>query len=84
MASSWATSWSAQTDRLVRAYQAAKGMDANFHLAGIPDDYAGDLPLASFDPDKMTPPFRFGEKRARRGRFWLSEPPGIDSRERLE
>jgi hypothetical protein len=84
MASSWATSWSAQTDRLVRAYQATKGMDAKFHLVGIPEDYAGDLPLASFDPETMTPLFRYGETLAQNGHVWLSEPPGIDWRERLD
>ena len=82
-ASSWATSWSAQTDRLARAYQAAKGINADFHLVGIPDDYSGDLPLASFDPETMTPLFRYGETLARSGQFWLSEPPGIGWREKL-
>jgi hypothetical protein len=84
MASSWATSWSAQTDRLVRAYQTAKCIDAGFHLVGIPDDYAGALPLASFDPKTMTPLFRYAERLAGSGQFWLSEPQGIDWRERLD
>lgn len=83
-ASSWATSWSAQTDRLVRAYQGAKGIGAGFHLVGIPGDYPGDLPLASFDPETMAPLFRHGEALGRSGAFWLSAPPGIDWRERLD
>ena len=83
MASSWATSWSAQTNQLVRAYQAVKGVGAGFHLAGIPADYPGALPLASFDPETMTPLFRFGEISAQRDDFWRSEPEGIDWRERL-
>lgn len=84
MASSWATSWSAQTNQLVRAYQAAKGMDAGFHVVGIPGDYAGELPLSSFEPEVMTPLFRFGESLGRGGGFWLSEPPGINWRERVD
>jgi hypothetical protein len=80
-AAAWATSWSAQTDRLVRAYQGARGMGAGFHLVGIPDDYPGELPLASFDPATMTPLFRYAETMGSSGAFWLAEPPGIDWRE---
>lgn len=84
MASGMATSWSAQTDRLARAYHAARRIGAEFHIAGIAQDYAGELPLASFDPDTMTPLFRYGEELARRGACWLPEPPGINWREAAE
>jgi predicted acylesterase/phospholipase RssA len=82
LAASWATSWSAQTNQLVRAYRAATGIGAGFHLAGVPEDYDGALPMTSFDPEVTVPLFRYGESLARKGELWLSEPPGIDWRER--
>lgn len=83
-ASGWATSWSAQTNQLVRAYRAARGMKVGFHLAGIPGDYGGPMPTASFDPREMAGLFRYGESLVQSASFWLSEPPGINWRERLE
>lgn len=81
MASSWSTSWSAQSDRLARAHGLARGMGAGLHLAGIPDDYDGELPLASFDPVAMSRLFHFAEQWMRSGGVWLDAPPGLSSRE---
>lgn len=81
LASSWATSWAAQTNQIVRGYRAAEGTGTGFHLAGIPDDYDGPLPLASFDPDAMTRLFRFAQDWIQSGDVWLREPPGIGWRE---
>ena len=84
MASSLATSWSAQTDRIARAYRAVEGIGGNFHVTGIPDDYPGELPPANFAPEVMTPLFAFGERMARNGNPWLAEPPGINWLERMD
>lgn len=80
-AASWATSWSAQTSQMVRAYRAANGIGMGFHLAGIPDDYDGPLPIVGFVPDEMQALFEFGQSRAKSAGFWLQAPPGIDPRE---
>src|SRR5690606_5328979 len=53
IASNWITSWAAQNSLVVRLYRVTRGLGWDFHLAGIPREYAGGLPSANFDPARM-------------------------------
>jgi hypothetical protein len=77
----WSTTWASQVNTLVRLYRAARGIGIGFHLAGIPEDYAGAVPTTSFDPKRMSALFRYAKGLAARGYPWLTAPPGLGRRE---
>lgn len=83
VASNWITSWAAQSSLVVRLYHVVRRVGWEFHLAGIPREYEGELPSASFDPERMTRLFRYAEALAASGFPWQDHPPGMDPRERL-
>lgn len=71
----WTTSWSSELTLLSMLYQGARQRGYGYWLAGIPTDYPGALPVASFDPPVMTRLFRYAEALGQQGYRWQDKPP---------
>ena len=65
-------------DELTRLFILARYVNADYRLAGVPDDFPASSDAMSFDPQVMRGLFDAGYRGGKDGSAWRSIPPGIE------
>jgi predicted acylesterase/phospholipase RssA len=70
--------------QIYQIYVTVQRAGANFHLTFIPDDIEETKDPLNFQPEEMKKLFDAGRTLARKGNYWLPEPPRLENLERIE